>query len=182
MEDILKLQREELSRTHSMLEGYKIASMQEYFLHIIWKSFKSYLFAYAHKKEEILEDYASLYHLIQQNVKKGIFAESQVDAIIEHIKGISDKLPQAGNYLEKLHPHTQKQEEITKHEKKFFACILECYNNRIIEWLHTLEKEIFGNVSSIEKDENNNPIEYAKRVLHTKKEHFTQNTTGINIK
>lgn len=149
----LKHIKEELLKTHELLESYKLQWFTELFYHFFWSSFKKSLFLYAHKKEEILVEYTSLYAEITKDIHESRAEKADIDYIQECIISITTNIQICNEYLSKLHYHSKKEEDIIKEEKIFFKNLIESFHNDLLQWTSSHEKSIFWSYNTSESDE-----------------------------
>lgn len=180
LQHILKDSRHELEETHRLVNTYKASWFKEVFFSIFWRSFKKYLEKYAYKKEEILMNYSSLYSDISKDVKYSKALPTDVEHIRESIMYITETVEECWKLLEKLIAHSHRQEKIVKHEKLFFVQLLESFNSDLLEWVWAHEKEVFWEISHLEQQKWQTPLESGKALLELQKKRLESHIENIN--
>ena len=180
MEHVLKKSHEELERTHTLVETYRTSGLKEIFFSLFWKSFKTALFEYAHKKEEILMNYSSLYSDISKDINDSHAKPTDVEHVRESILYITDTIEACWILLEKLIAHSHRQEEIVHHEKLFFTHLLESFNKDLLDWVAAHEKEIFWEITALEKEQWKTPLESGKALLELQKKRLESHINNID--
>lgn len=180
MEHILKKSHIELERTHTLVEVYRASGFKEIFFSLFGKSFKTVLHQYAHKKEEILMNYSSLYWDISKDIHDSHAKPTDVEHVRESIMYITQSIEVCGKLLEQLIAHSHRQEEIVHHEKLFFTQLLESFNKDLLDWVAAHEKEIFGEMSKIEVRQWETPLESGKALLELQKKRLESHLENIS--
>jgi len=136
----------ELEHTHDLAEKYHYHNLKEIWYAIRGKSFKKALRMYALEKEQVLMSYATLHYDIETDVKNP-YSSREVQHVSEWIKHLTDRIEACSKLLVKLLPHGHRQEGIINHERKFFVKLISSFQNDLIEWVWSHEKEIFWETS-----------------------------------
>lgn len=179
MQHILQKSREELERTHRLVNEYKDTGFSEIIHSFLWKSFKSVLIKYVYKKEEILMNYSSLFSDITKDISDP--SENAVDLpyVRKSIEFITKAIEDCGNLLETLISHSKRQEEIVEHEKIFFVQLLESFNNDMVQWVSAHEKKFFGEVSKLEWTHSITSLQAWKNLLELQKKRLESHIKNI---
>lgn len=82
---------------------------------------------YAHKKEEILINYSSLYSDFLKDINDSHATPTDIEHVRESIYYITKTISECGEILESLVGHTKRQTDILHHEKVFFTQLLESF-------------------------------------------------------
>lgn len=180
MQHILKISREELERTHSLVENYKTSWLKEIFFSLFGTSFKTVLFKYAHQKEEILMNYSSLYSDFSKDISDCEAKSTDISEVRESILYITQTIEKCWKTLEHLIAHSHRQEEILSHEKFFFTQLLESFNSDLLNWVQAHEREIFWEISKIETVKWKTKLESWKALLELQKKRLESHMKNIS--
>lgn len=180
MEHLLKTSHLELERTHTLVEVYRLSGCKEVFFAMFGHNFKNELEKYAHKKEEILMLYTSLYSHITKESKESQVSKSHIDDITQDITSITSSMQECSKLLSTLISHSLRQEHIVHHEKVFFAKLLEAFHSDLVLWTSSQEEKIFGDVSKLTDVSEKNQLQHGKEVLLLQKERLEKHIKNIS--
>ena len=140
---VLKNLHAELERTHDLVEHYKIKGMKELLFSLTGRSFKKALAVYAAEKEDVLMAYATLHYDIGKDIKSATVRPTDVEHVRLGISALTYKIESCSKKLVLLISHSQRQEDILKHEQMFFVSLIESFNADLLNWVGSHEREIF---------------------------------------
>lgn len=132
----------ELEHTHDLAVKYHYHNLKEIWYAIIGKSFKKCLRKYALQKEQVLMSYATLHYDIETDIKNP-YSDSDNEHVSDGIKHLTHQIEACSKLLVQLLPHWEKQKDIIQHEKSFFVKLINSFQNDLIEWVGSHEREIF---------------------------------------
>ena len=101
------------------------------------------MYDYAQKKEKIIMVYTSLHTDMQKDIHKSEALATDTGHVRDNILEIATEIELCGTYLEKMIEHAHGKENITHHEKVFFANLLVSFSNDLVSWVGAHEKEVF---------------------------------------
>lgn len=179
MYHVLKTWHEELERTHDLIEKYKPSGLIEWVYALFWKSFKRCFFEYAQKKEEILIEYTSLHSDIQKDIQKSMALPTDVEHVRETILKITNDIELCGNLLEVMIDHAHGKDEMIHHEKVFFVSLLSSFNNDLLSWVWSHEKEVFWDSLNPESDGWHISLEEWKKMLLKQKQRLENHMKNV---
>jgi len=124
--------------------------------------------------------YSSLYSDIHKDIKSSAALPTDIQHVRESIVYITGSIDSCGKLLEELIAHSHRQEEIVHHEKLFFTMLLESFNADLLDWVSSHEKEIFWEISKIEKVAGTTPLESWKALLQLQKKRLESHMNTIH--
>ena len=142
MSHILHDLHHELEHTHDLAITYHYHTMSEIWYAMIWKGFKKAIRMYALQKEHVLMSYVTLHYDIETDIKDP-YSTKETEHVSQWITHLTNQIDACSRLLVKLLPHSQLQNEIIEHEKKFFVKLIGSFQNDLILWVWAHEKEIF---------------------------------------
>jgi len=167
---ILDTSHEELERTHRLVDTYRARHIWSLFYSLFPGSFKKVFREYAEKKEELILLYMHLHNDI--STKK--VDPTHNEFISTELFQLTDIIDICFKLLSRLHAHSHTQKDILKHEKIFFAWLLESFRYDILAWVWANEQAALWQSKEYVHDTAKNPISESIDILKAKKQELEE--------